>query len=208
MRRGIFVGVLICLPLFGGGVLCPGLAQADEDTDYSNGALLPPSAVREAFPMELAEFPMEIGKLDVKTGLGDLLQGVDGVRVEENDLEFRIIFESDILFDFDRANIRADAEHSLSIVAGALEQFRGKKIRLIGFTDSKGTDEYNLRLSIRRASSVKLWLSKQPQIRGFTLVSEGKGEAEPIAPNNLPSGEDDPDGRQKNRRVEIRIPKL
>ena len=177
------------------------------EADLAEEAPLPPSAVRASHPLMLVTNDLTLGVRGVKTGLKNLLQGLAGVRVEENDLEFRIIFESDILFDFDKSNIRKDAEHTMGIVAGALEQFRGKRIRIIGYTDSKGTDEYNLRLSMRRAQSATLWLRNQPKLFDFNFVSEGKGEAEPIAPNTLPSGADNPDGRQKNRRVEIRIPK-
>ena len=64
------------------------------------------------------------------------------------------------------------------------------------------------RLSIRRAESTKQWLAKQPNLSGFQFVAEGKGKSDPVAPNTLPNGSDNPDGRQKNRRVEIHIPKF
>lgn len=189
--------------LFGMANTCPAQAL---DT-FESGAPLPSHTVRLTQSLSLRFTEIELGERGLKTSLKNLLSGLNGVRVEENDLEFRIIFESDILFDFDRANIRADAEKILSVVAGALEQFEGKSIRLIGFTDSKGADEYNMKLSLRRAESVKRFLQAQTKLTKFRFKVEGKGEMEPIAPNFHENGEDNPEGRQKNRRVEIRIPK-
>ncbi len=78
-----------------------------------------------------------------------------------------------------------------------------KKVLIVGHTDSKGSDDYNDKLSKRRAASVKSWLSKN----GVTssMVTEGKGERFPVAPNQTAQGADNPEGRQKNRRVEFVI---
>jgi outer membrane protein OmpA-like peptidoglycan-associated protein len=64
---------------------------------------------------------------------------------------------------------------------------------------------YNLKLSLRRAAAVKDYLALK---EGFSVPSisiEGRGEASPVAPNETPDGQDDPEGRQKNRRVEILV---
>lgn len=73
-----------------------------------------------------------------------------------------------------------------------------QSIKVIGHTDSQGTDEYNQKLSERRASSVVAFLLNQ----GLTpdkLTSQGKGESEPVADN------DTEEGRAQNRRVELHI---
>jgi len=77
------------------------------------------------------------------------------------------------------------------------------RVSIIGHTDSKGSDDYNDRLSNRRAISVKNWLSES----GVTseMTSEGKGERFPVALNNTADGMDDPKGRQLNRRVQFII---
>lgn len=110
---------------------------------------------------------------------------------------------SDILFDFDKANIRPDARPVLAQFAEVLSAMEGSKVSIIGHTDSKGSDDYNNRLSERRAISVKSWLSDN----GVTSVmtTAGKGESVPVAPNATPDGADDPAGRQKNRRVQFII---
>lgn len=144
----------------------------------------------------------------IATNVKNLLADVRGLRVDENEIELRIILESDVLFDFDRWELRPEATKSLTAVAQALGQFKGRSIRLIGHTDSKGDDGYNQKLSLKRAASVKQFFAAQSTLRGFKFNSEGKGEREPAVANSFPDGRDDPAGRQKNRRVEIRIPKL
>lgn len=117
----------------------------------------------------------------------------------------RIIVDlpSDILFDFDKADIRPDARPVLSKLAEVLAAMKESRVSIIGHTDSKGSDDYNDRLSNRRAISVKNWLSES----GVTseMTTEGKGERFPVAPNNTADGMDDPKGRQLNRRVQFII---
>jgi outer membrane protein OmpA-like peptidoglycan-associated protein len=70
-----------------------------------------------------------------------------------------------------------------------------------------GSDSYNDALSKKRAESVKAWLISRDELKNFSLEAIGRGERYPIAPNSQPNGNDDPEGRQKNRRVEVEIPK-
>ena len=75
-----------------------------------------------------------------------------------------------------------------------------------GYTDAKGSDSYNAKLSDRRAVSVKNWFSKHGAAAN-SMRTHGWGAAKPVAPNKKPDGSDDPEARQKNRRVEITIKK-
>lgn len=109
---------------------------------------------------------------------------------------------ADVLFDFDKAVIRTDAEPALTKAAEVLKSYPDAEVSIGGHTDSKGDDAYNEALSLRRAKAVAERLSGPA---GRSLSAVGFGEARPIAPNVRPDGGDDPDGRQKNRRVEIRI---
>jgi len=64
-----------------------------------------------------------------------------------------------------------------------------------------------MNLSEKRAESVKNWLIKNSGIDSALIETEGCGESDPVAPNTLPSGFDNPEGRKKNRRMEILIKK-
>lgn len=109
---------------------------------------------------------------------------------------------ADVLFDFDKAVIRPDAEPALDKAAEVLKSYPTAKVTVSGHTDAKGDDAYNEALSMRRAKAVADRLAGPG---GRSLVAEGFGEKQPIAPNARADGRDDPQGRQKNRRVEIRI---
>jgi outer membrane protein OmpA-like peptidoglycan-associated protein len=126
--------------------------------------------------------------------------------VKETDTEYRIELPGDILFDFDKWTIREDAEETLSKVGEIIRAYQ-YPVAIIGHTDSKGSEAYNLELSKKRAEAVKQWLVSQAEIDPNRIDTIGKGESEPAVPNTNPDGSDNPEGRQKNRRVEVRIHK-
>jgi outer membrane protein OmpA-like peptidoglycan-associated protein len=109
---------------------------------------------------------------------------------------------ADVLFDFDKATIRPDAEPALTRAGELLKSYPDARIVIGGHTDAKGDDAYNDDLSLRRARSVA---DRLRAAAGRAPEVEGYGERRPVAPNARPDGADDPEGRQKNRRVEIRI---
>ena len=109
----------------------------------------------------------------------------------------------DILFDFDSAEIRADAAAELAKVAHVLRQKAADQILLVGHTDSVGKDDYNQRLSLERAAVVMNWLYEREGIPAALMSAKGLGSSQPVAHNTRPDGSDDPQGRAKNRRVEI-----
>ncbi len=77
-------------------------------------------------------------------------------------------------------------------------------VEISSHTDSKGTEEYNMELSQKRAESVVNYLISKG-ISPDRLKAKGYGESQPIAPNTFPDGRDNPEGRQKNRRTEFRV---
>ena len=77
-------------------------------------------------------------------------------------------------------------------------------VEVSSHTDSKGSDEYNVKLSQKRAESVVVYLTSKG-IQADRLQAKGYGEEQPIAPNEKPDKSDNPDGRQMNRRTEFRI---
>jgi outer membrane protein OmpA-like peptidoglycan-associated protein len=126
-----------------------------------------------------------------------------GAKVTET--EIRIELSSDVLFDFDKADLLPKALPELEKVATVLKAYPKASCTIEGHTDRKGSDPYNQKLSQRRADSVKNWLVTQGVSNPMT--TSGWGAQKPVAPNALPDGRDNPDGRQKNRRVEIVIKK-
>jgi outer membrane protein OmpA-like peptidoglycan-associated protein len=115
--------------------------------------------------------------------------------------EVKIYLPADVLFDFDRADLRLEAGAVLERVATVLKSDPTASATIEGHTDGKGNDQYNQALSERRAQSVRLWLGAHGVTR--SMAARGVGKTRPVAPNTLPDGADNPDGRQKNRRVEI-----
>jgi OmpA-OmpF porin, OOP family len=113
-----------------------------------------------------------------------------------------IRLDSQVLFDFNEAVLKPEADPVLAEVVTVLAK-SDKPIEIVGHTDSIGTDEDNLELSVERATAVETALRQ----RGLSvdIVVDGRGESEPIAPNELPDGTDDPAGRAQNRRVDITI---
>jgi outer membrane protein OmpA-like peptidoglycan-associated protein len=107
-----------------------------------------------------------------------------------------IVNVSDVLFDTASATLKPGARERLARVAGILASHPDLKIEVEGHTDSVGSDDYNQRLSERRAESVRSYLVQQ-KIPPTVLDAEGFGESRPVATNATTAG------RQQNRRVEL-----
>ena len=111
-----------------------------------------------------------------------------------------LTFKSDVLFDTDSSTIKPGANRSGEIdrVAQILNKYPDTTIKVVGYTDSTGSESHNQQLSELRANSVKNALV----VKGVTnsrLTTIGMGESNPVADNNTP------EGRQLNRRVAIVI---
>jgi outer membrane protein OmpA-like peptidoglycan-associated protein len=145
--------------------------------------------------------------LDLVFSVDDIEGAVQALEIEETETEIRIELAADVLFDFDSADLRQEAEAALQNVAGIIREHEGAHVRVEGHTDAKGSEDYNQRLSERRAESVRDWLASAEGLRGTDFAITGFGESKPAAPNETPDGSDDPEGRQKNRRVEIVVSK-
>lgn len=131
----------------------------------------------------------------------EVRQAMQDLGATETDLEVRVELPADVLFDFDKADIRSDAAQALAQLATLIRAYPSGSATLEGHTDSKGNDAYNQRLSERRAESVKRWLVEREGIAADRLTSQGWGERKPVA------GNEDDVGRQRNRRVEVVIRK-
>lgn len=110
-----------------------------------------------------------------------------------------ITLASDILFDFGSAKISDKAE---AAIAKTVENVPGgTKVTVSGYTDSIGDDAANKKLSKKRAQAVADVIKDQHS--DFDLSVKGYGEADPVAKNTTDKDDDNPQGRAKNRRVEI-----
>jgi outer membrane protein OmpA-like peptidoglycan-associated protein len=107
-----------------------------------------------------------------------------------------IVNISDVLFDFNKYDLKPGAREKMAKVSGILLAYPGLKIQVEGHTDSVGTDNYNLKLSQERADSVRNYLVSQA-VPSETVTSLGLGKADPVASNDTAAG------RQQNRRVEL-----
>lgn len=118
------------------------------------------------------------------------------------DKAISIDLPADVLFDFDKYELRPDAGPSLDKAAELISGYPNAPLLVRGHTDSKGSDAYNDRLSEYRAEAVALELQKRT---GRMAATQGLGRREPVAPNLTDDGKDNPPGRQLNRRVQILI---
>lgn len=143
----------------------------------------------------------------VRDAVDEILKKDSNIALSESVTEIRLQLSSDILFDFDKWNIRSSAEQTLKYIGEIISKYPKSKTVFEGHTDSKGDDNYNLKLSNKRANSVQNWLVNNSSISSASLRTVGYGEKKPVAPNTLPNGQDNPEGRQRNRRVEIVIQK-
>ncbi len=108
--------------------------------------------------------------LDLVYTVQDLKGTTQNLQVKETKTEVKIELPGDILFDFDKWDIRPDAEPTLQKVADIINQYPKSRILVEGHTDSKGTHPYNVRLSQKRADSVKDWLVEKGGI-GASRIS-------------------------------------
>jgi len=145
--------------------------------------------------------------LDLIFTVQDMGGKVQDLRVKETKSEIRIELAADVLFDFDKADILPKAKEALKQVAEVIREKAKGVVQIEGHTDSKGSDAYNQKLSERRANAVKDWLVSKEGLKNVTFATRGFGAKKPVAANTKPDGSDAPDGRQKNRRVEIVVKK-
>ncbi|WP_147425274.1 OmpA family protein [Bailinhaonella thermotolerans] len=135
--------------------------------------------------------------------LHELVEHPQKSTVNEGSTE-TVALRTDVLFAFDKAELSPKAAAVLDEVA-AETRLRADPAKppviIEGHTDGKGGDSYNLPLSVRRAEAVRAHLERRLGSE-YTYKTAGKGAAEPIAPNTV-EGKDNPEGRARNRRVEI-----
>jgi outer membrane protein OmpA-like peptidoglycan-associated protein len=151
-------------------------------------------AEQEMMQVESQRLGKQVPAADIKAAL--LVPPSDRSPVaEENSIDL------DILFGFNDARLTSEGRnqvHQLALAIGS-NDFRGKSFRITGHTDSVGGDEYNLKLSLERANSVRDVLANEAGISAGQLKCEGKGKREPKYHN------DSEEARRLNRRVQVTL---
>lgn len=123
---------------------------------------------------------------------------IPGAKVERVDEGIKVEFNEKILFAFSKSDIGDSAKKNLNNLVSILNQYPNTNIEIQGHTDSRGTDEYNMGLSERRATAVRNYLQSQG-IDPMRMTTRGFGESAPAYSN------DTPEGMAQNRRVEFLI---
>ena len=121
----------------------------------------------------------------------------------ESSNQATIALRADVLFQFDKATLTSRAHSVISQVADRIKARAVGVVRVDGYTDSIGTDQVNIPLSQARAASVVRALKPLTAGAPITFQTAGHGSSDPVAPNTLPDGKDNPAGRALNRRVTI-----
>jgi outer membrane protein OmpA-like peptidoglycan-associated protein len=105
-----------------------------------------------------------------------------------------------VTFRFGSAELDENGKTVIEIgFADVARQFGGSRVRLVGHTDSVGSDDANMALSRRRAQSVRDYLIRRYRFDSDRFITVGKGETQPVASNDTEAG------RSKNRRVDFEI---
>lgn len=121
-----------------------------------------------------------------------------GVEVQRQGDQIKLIMPGNITFATDSSAIASSFYSPLNNLAGSLRQFNQNNIEIVGYTDSTGSRQHNMDLSVQRAQSVATYLTSQG-VDGTHLSVRGAGPDQPIASNA------DVNGRAQNRRVEVNL---
>ena len=128
----------------------------------------------------------------------EIEKNVPGAKVERVGEGIVVDFSEKILFGYDRSDLSGTAEGNLDKLVKVLNDYPDTNIEIQGHTDSRGSDDYNMGLSERRAAAVSQYL-RNKGVASSRVTTKGYGESAPIADNNTD------DGRAQNRRVTFLI---
>jgi outer membrane protein OmpA-like peptidoglycan-associated protein len=128
----------------------------------------------------------------------EMRREVENAEIERVGEGIKVTFDSGILFDFDSSELQPEAKKNIRSMADVLRKYPNSNILIEGDTDSVGSDDYNQKLSERRARAVADY-QKSLGISGSRISTIGLGSSNPVASNDTEAG------RRLNRRVEIAV---
>jgi outer membrane protein OmpA-like peptidoglycan-associated protein len=194
-----FIGLSICILV---------LAWAGLATAPAQETKRPLETEKEQLELERQRLELEKKQLELQRKQLQMEEAArQELQLKETEKAVTMKLEGDVLFDFDKAEIKPEAERTLDQVGTVIGQFPEGKVLIEGHTDSKGSPDINLELSKRRAEAVKDWLVKKKDVPESIITTRGFGETKPVTSDKNPDGSDNPQGRQQNRRVEITVEK-
>ena len=181
------------------------LIMIDRDTTDKDGKyhfdLLP----EKNYKFDLEGFQYFNEEVHISTEMINFTYTIEMPPIWVNVLNEKPIVLEDVLYEFNSAELSQYAQNvidtTLLVMLTEAPEFI---VEVSSHTDSIGTDEYNLDLSQKRAEGVVQYLISKG-ISENRLIPKGYGAQRPVAPNFLPDGSDNPDGRKKNRRTEFKI---
>jgi outer membrane protein OmpA-like peptidoglycan-associated protein len=128
----------------------------------------------------------------------EMQRDLEGAEVQRIGEGIKITFDSGILFDIDKSDLRPVSQTNLTELAKILNKYPDTNILIEGHTDNTGPDDHNMTLSKDRAQSVAFYMATL-DVKSARFSTAGYGATQPIVMN------DTPEGRQKNRRVDIAV---
>lgn len=126
------------------------------------------------------------------------LKKMKAANVERKGDQLVVRFKSEILFDTNKADLKPASQSDLAEFANVLKQYPETNLIIQGHTDNKGKKAVNEKLSRQRAESVLSALASNG-VASMRMAAQGYADNQPVADNSTP------EGRQKNRRVEVQI---
>jgi outer membrane protein OmpA-like peptidoglycan-associated protein len=192
---------LLCAAALALTLICSGSAA------FGQGTPTTPEIQKKESELKQKEIELKQKEIDLQKKQIELDKLKQDLKYQETAKSISISLQGDVLFDSGKAELRPEAEAALEKVGTVIQQFPEGKVRIDGFTDSKGGKKQNLTLSRERAVSVKQWLVKNKAIAAASITAKGLGEENPAAPNQNADGSDSPEGRAQNRRVQITVEK-
>lgn len=171
-------------------------ALAQQQAAQADAARSQAEAARAQAEAEKARKAMQDSEAEKAALRAQLLQQLNTILQTQDSARGLIVNMSDVLFDTGSYTLRPAAREKLAKISGVVLAHPGLNLQIEGHTDSVGGDDYNQQLSENRAAAVRDYLIEQG-VAASSVTARGFGKTQPIASN------DTPEGRQRNRRVEL-----